>query len=756
MLNRAAIVAILSVLSVAGMVRAATPEEVGEAIRKGREFLLRSQKDGNWETAQSPTNSDAPSVVGGQWGGISSLATYALLASGEPVSNPNLQEAIKFLRDADIKGVYALGLRAQVWQLVPKADWVTQAIAKDTDLLLKGVLQEPDNTGLYDYLTPAVAGNSRVDHSVSQYGVLGAWALEKSGGAVPPKFWEYVEDTWTKHQDISGAWCYGRTPASSEQLSVPMTAAGVATLYITQDYLHASEGIQPRGNISRPEIEAGLKWLADNFEKAGNNWYAWYGIERIGVASGLKYFGPHNWYEIGADLMVKSQNANEGSWRSHDSDVIGTSFCLIFLSRGRAPIMMSKLQYDVVDAKGTVAPGLWNQRPREVANLTQWVGSRIEQDLNWQVVNLSAPAEELVESPLLYMSGSAAVTLSDEHKTKLKAFMENGGVVLGNPDGGRPIFTDSFKKLGESLFPGYKFRDLPEKHPIYNNQQFQRSRWKIKPPVQALSNGARELMIVIPQVDAAKQWQLNDFSKREELFQLPANIYLYAVDKTLQFKGERKVLKVDESTTAERTITVARLEYAGNWDPEPAGWRRMQAYLRNTKQVALDVQPLKLGSGTLGAAHNVAHLTGTAAVKLSEAERAELKAYVEQGGLLVVDAAGGQSEFRTAIENELSTVFGPDAAKPMASALKPDSSLYTSLGAVASEVEYRQFARLELGKLPKDPRFRALEVNGKYRVIYSPQDMSVGLMGQPVDGIYGYSPKSATELMAALLMYAGQ
>ena len=755
MFVKTAIIAVLSVMATAGMAPAATPEQVGAAITKGREFLLRTQKDGNWETAQAPTDTSPPSVVGGQWGGMTALATYALLAAGEPVSNPNLQEAIKFLRDADIKGVYAVGMRAQVWPMLPKADWVTAAIAKDTDLLLKGVLQDADNTGLYDYLTPASPGNSRVDHSVSQYGVLGAWALEKAGGAIPPKYWEYVENTWTKHQDISGAWCYGRSAADREQLSLPMTAAGVATLYITQDYLHANEGIQPRGNISRPEIEAGLKWISDNFAQADNNWYGWYGIERIGVSSGLKYFGPHNWYEVGAEMMVKSQS-DQGSWANSGSETIGTSFCLLFLSRGRAPIMMSKLQYEVVDAKGVRTQGLWNQRPREVANLTRWAGSRIEQDLNWQVVNLEAPADELVESPILYISGSAALNLSDEDKAKLKTFMETGGIILGNPDGGRPIFTESFKKLGESLFPGRKFRDLPEKHPIYNNQQFQRSRWKLKPPVQALSNGARELMIVVPQVDPAKHWQLNDFAKREELFQLPTNIFLYAIDKTLQFKGERKVLKADETITPDKTVTVARLQYDGNWDPEPASWRRMTAYMCNDKRTALKVETVELGTGALKATHNVAHLTGTESIKLTDAQRAELKSYVEQGGLLVVDAAGGQSQFRSGIENELTSVFGPDSAKALTTSLKPDSTLYAALGAVASEVEYRQFARMELGKLPKDPRFRALEVNGKYRVIYSPQDMSVGMMGQPVDGIYGYSPKSATQLMAALLLYAGQ
>lgn len=740
---------------VASSAGAATPEQVAEAIRKGREWMLSKQKpEGNWEQAQRRQKQDGYAVDGGQWGGLTAIATYSLLASGESVQNPKVESAVEFLKKADIIGVYALGMRSQVWQFLPPDRDIAQCAQRDRQLLLDGMLQAPENMGLYDYLTPAKPENKRVDHSVSQYGVLGAWALEQLGANIPPNYWQLVEERWEEHQDPSGGWCYERAPKEGHPINMSMTAAGVATLFITQDYLHSNEGVQPRGNITSDRIEAGLKWMTDNFGSTGENWYAWYGIERIGVASGLKYFGSHNWYEKGADLIVKRQHG-DGHWSgSNGGDIPSTAFCLLFLSRGRAPIMVSKLEYDVIDPKSKKqVKGLWNQRPREIANATRWVGQRVERELNWQIVNLQAPAEELAESPILYLSGSNQLNLSEADRAKLKAFIEDGGMVIANPDGGKAIFTKSFVEMGESMFPGYTFRDLPEKHAIYTGQQFQRSKQRIKLPLQGLSNGARELMIALPAADMARSWQLND-SKREEAFQLMANLYLYATDKTSQYKGERKVLRADASATASRTISLARIQYDGNWDPEPGGWRRMQAVMRNTHSVDLKVAPVKLGEGKLAASYNVAHLTGTEDLKLTPEQRDELKRYVEGGGVLIVDAAGGTSAFRGSAENELSSTFG--SSKGFSESLKPDSALYVAMGPAGKDTEYRNHTRSELGKLPKAPLLRGVEVNGKYRVIYSPQDMTVGLMGQPVDGVFGYSPKSATEIMASLLLYAVQ
>ena len=62
------------------------------------------------------------------------------------------------------------------------------------------------------------------------------------------------------------------------------TAAGVATLFITQDYLSSNKGLNCTGNASDEHLERGLRWLTENFESLDNNYY-WYGIERIGVRS---------------------------------------------------------------------------------------------------------------------------------------------------------------------------------------------------------------------------------------------------------------------------------------------------------------------------------------------------------------------------------------------------------------------------------------------------------------------------------------
>jgi hypothetical protein len=55
---------------------------------------------------------------------------------------------------------------------------------------------------------------------------------------------------------------------------------------------------------------------------------------------------------------------------------------------------------------------------------------------------------------------------------------------------------------------------------------------------------------------------------------------------------------------------------------------------------------------------------------------------------------------------------------------------------------------------PKGLRLRAFDVNGKPRVLFSPEDLSVGLTGQPVDGIHGYSSRTATLVMSGLLRNA--
>ena len=58
-----------------------------------------------------------------------------------------------------------------------------------------------------------------------------------------------------------------------------------------------------------------------------------------------------------------------------------------------------------------------------------------------------------------------------------------------------------------------------------------------------------------------------------------------------------------------------------------------------------------------------------------------------------------------------------------------------------------------LGTL-RGPQLRGIEQGGRLVCIYSREDLSTGLVGEAVDGIIGYSPTTATNLMRKIVLYA--
>ncbi len=755
-----------------GIASAATPEQVEIAIQRAKNYLYAEQnkKGPQWEEAPArKTLASGSAIDGSQWGGRTAAAVYALLASGESPQDPRLAPAIEWLMNADIQGVYALGLRAQIWQYLPPSPKVKQAIKRDAELLIQGVGKTGKNLGFYHY---HIGPTGHFHHSTAQYGVLGMWGCERAGLEVPQGFWKTIDTAWRGTQASDGGWSYNLVSTPERGATTSMTAAGLATLFITQDYLYAMRGVNCRGNIEDEAIEKGMAWISEKLKKDETP-YTWYGIERIGVASGYKYFGTINWYEQGADWFVRRQQVtgDTGRWVDHGVATAGTGFGLIFLSRGRAPVVMNKLDYSYVppDAEEAVpaggdarrrggghnqrAPLNWNQRPRDANNIVNWIGQQIERDLNWQIVNLHAPTEELHDAPILYIAGDQALSFKPEEIDKLRQYVEEGGMIIGNADCGSRNFASSFIELGKQLFPSYEFRDLPDDHSIHTMQQFTQQSKRKMVNVKGLSNGTREMLLLFPQADPSRAWQTKQSGGKEELFQVLANIFLYAVDKqNLRNKGETYLVKDDPKIKADRTIKVARLAYTGNWNPEPAGWRRLTTIMKNDNKVALTVNDVKLGEGKLTDA-KVAHLTGTTKFNLDDKQREELKAFITGGGTLVIDAAGGSSEFIQSVEQQLSILF-PIEFKQLEQALPQDHPIYTIPGNAIQDIGYRAYARQNLIGNARMGRVRGLTIDNRLAVVYSREDLTTGLVGQPVDGILGYDPKTASKLMANILLYS--
>ncbi len=751
---------------------AADPRQVQQAIDHGRDYLFRTEKDGNWEAAQKrdATDIDAPyqaySVTNGQWGGMTAIATLALLSAGVSPDDPHVRSAVAFLRSADLKGNYALGMRAAVWNQLPAEPWLHAAELSDGDRLVRAMhTAAGPSAGFYGYL--AASKPAEFDHSVSQFAVLGVWSLAQAGCEVPVNYWRYVDAAWHHQQAAGGTWAYYAGTNTGDDPTLSMTAAGVATLYLAQEYNRLAP--QCRGNVTDAGIDAGLRYLGDHLTSLGQDrrFYTLFGISRVGLASGYKRLGPTDWFAWGADLAVHDQRP-DGSWHNQRENenvdgVADTAFALLFLSRGRAPLMMDKLQYDVTAVGGTAGPGPWDQRPRDVANLARWVGRQIESPLNWQVVTLRDPSGDLHDAPVLYLAGGEAPRLSPADVAKLRAYCEDGGLILGHADCGSEPFARGFERLGEQMFPGRRFRPLEPTSPVYTDQTFPPDRWPVKPPVRALTNGTRELMVLLPAGDPARQWQSQSFLpvKKDVYGQLLIDLFLYAVDKQgLRRRGETYVVDGRADVAASTPVKVARLQYAGNWDPEPGGWRRLANVLHNDRVAELDVRPVDPAvPGQLAAGgFKLAVLTvADADARLTDAARSAVRDYITGGGTLLVDAAGGRGPYRSAAEAELAKLF-PDDAHALA-VLPPDAPVYAALAgnpdlALGPSVEYRHFGRPS-ATLHR-PQLRGLAVGGRPAVFYSPEDVSVGLVGQPIGGVAGYAPADATKVVAAVVAYAAK
>ena len=86
---------------------------------------------------------------------------------------------------------------------------------------------------------------------------------------MPTDYWRTVSGSWTAHQDASGGWNYQK--GSRDYLvTAGITAAGVATLYLAQEFLLADSAKACDGNPATPAIDRGLKWLAEHFDQVGS------------------------------------------------------------------------------------------------------------------------------------------------------------------------------------------------------------------------------------------------------------------------------------------------------------------------------------------------------------------------------------------------------------------------------------------------------------------------------------------------------
>lgn len=145
----------------------------------------------------------------------------------------------------------------------------------------------------------------------------------------------------------------------------------------------------------------------------------------------------------------------------------------------------------------------------------------------------------------------------------------------------------------------------------------------------------------------------------------------------------------------------------------------------------------------------VAAMTGTASVKFGADELAALRSYLLAGGTLLVDAGGGSKAFAASIEAQLGGLLPGGSFEVIPS----DHALYTKAGPAIEKVRYRKALRTTLAE-PTNPRLRGVTHNGRLVIIFSPDDLTAGLVRYSRWELRGYEPLSSFELARNALLYA--
>lgn len=773
---------------------------VNRAIDQGVGYLRKNwDKDTHWE-------SFVITSLTSMKGGITALSTLALLNCGVKPTDEVVARALEYLRKLEPQKTYVAALANLCFAEVRDPKDLPRVQA-NTDWLLKTAVRRNGKIIGWSYPDPNI---QRVDASNTQYALLGLYAAKQCGVKIPDDEWKQLlslyKDSQISESKDTGSWSYLDIDRSG---SFTMTTAGVCGLLIARMGLEESgQGLDAATGVAAncgvyPENEAirkGMNWIGNKFafdkaEAAKSTFYNVYGIERVGRLSGQRFIGKVDWYREGCDFLVKGQRA-DGSWSANDEDdfkgvnVISTSFALLFLSKGRSPVLISKMAHgpSKMEGKMLIETGSkggvldWNRKHNDARNLTDFAGRELFKNLplGWQTYDprrkeyteaeILTEAGTLVQTPILYITGHNAPSLTGQQKKLLKKYLEEGGFVIAEACCGSKEFAAGFRDLladKEMFGTNVELKPVPPEHAIW------KSHFLVPPTefpkLECLDVGCRTVLVFSPE-PLAGYWEETRFmpkpgqeakTRGERAYQLAANVIAYATGKEppkMRLATRKLADDRDPKNPPGGFVQPAQLKI-GEEPPAKSAMRNLMNYMRENAK--LDVS-LKTRFDLTPNDDEVfkfkfLYMHGKKAFDIDDAGVENLKANLQSGGLLLADACCGSEAFDKSFRAFAAKAF-PDSKLQE---IPLDDPLYSEKlnGKTIDLVEVRTKAGNakegnDAGYERKPPALLGIKIDGRWAVIYSPLDIGCALENHKSTDCLGHTPDSARKLAAAAVLYS--
>ncbi|MCE9533324.1 MAG: DUF4159 domain-containing protein [Planctomycetes bacterium] len=797
-------VVILS-LTAAQPARAAEPlaERVRKSLEKGIQYLTNKQENRggeiNWENAE---------FVGGLWkGGTSCLATLALLSSGVKANDQVIVKVLPYIRGLKPEQTYILALQTMVLAEVGEARDLN-IIQGNVDTLLAGRMYNGKDLTGWSYKK---VGQLSSDNSNTQYALLGLLAGRQAGVKIARKDWQEIQDFYKRTQvktDVkSGGWPYRPDPNTSP--SHTMTVAGLCGLFISglelnvgQQMLDEETGIAKKCGFyeENEAVTMGMNWLAKAFkfhiskEAHPATFYNIYGIERVGRLSGQRFIGKHDWYRAGCERLTglskddrELAQHEDGSWSLSNNGidnmpVISTSFALLFLSKGRTPILLSKLAFDGDDNSKFD----WNRKHNDARHLVEYASLALfkKQPLAWQIFDprlrddlddeakFKEELANLLQSPILYMNGHAAPKLTPRQVELLRQYIDEGGFIFAEACCGSPEFTAGFHKLMAQVFKNEtQLTPVRAEHPVWashmplNPKDFIDGK-KPEQLIQCIERGCKTVVIFTPQ-PLAGYWEESRFLPRNNLppasrgelaFRFAGNVIAYATGLEMPKPRLTKVELTDHTEIKDVTrhaLRLAQVRHTGDWHPAPNAMRTLASYLVDhyKLQIAPSEKEIKPSSSEM-LQYKFMYMHGRRDFTMDPEELDNIRKNLKTGGTLFADACCGAKEFDKAFRELAKKLYPSDKFER----IPPNDFLFSEKlnGKAITTVKCRRekadgSAALEFEDVV--PELEGVKINDRWVIIYSKYDIGCALEKSKSSACKGHDHESAKLLGAAAVLY---
>jgi Domain of unknown function (DUF4159) len=743
-----------------------TDEQVSNAINRGMALLRNEQKsDGRW-TEHSI-----------YLGGVTALSTLALLNSGEDVTSPTIQKSLDYLRSlGDPSTVYGASLQTMAFCAAePEKDALL--IRRNVKWLESVQLRGGKRKGSWGY----GRGKGNGDNSNTQFALLALHEAEQIGVEVKRDTWEFALAYWLRTQREDGSWAY----TESEPSSGSMTCAGIGCVVICTSKIQSGDAqvvgdsVECCGSQSEDAaVERAMQWLGRYFSSTRNPstlnlrrrylFYYLYAVERVGRLTGRRFIGRHDWYREGATSLLDMHDDFRGLWQgvgpAEDVPVVATSLALLFLSKGRRPVVMSKLRYGEKNQ--------WDVHRAAVQHLTHRIEQRWHRDLTWQTIDVRAAAlEDLLQTPILFMSGRESFELTANQKNNLREYINQGGFIFAEACCDGDGFDRSFRALMSELFPDSSLRLLPEDHPVWYAEK--KVNAKYMRPLLGIDACCRTSVVYSPK-DLSCYWELDRGVRNSEYpseiqeeveacLAIGNNIVTYATSRELKNKLERPRVAINRtSETLDRSVLyIPKLRHDGGSDDAPNALPNMLNFVQSHAQLRIDVAN-RLVSATSEDFFDypIVYVHGRRAFRFSSAERKALADFADRGGVIFADAICASPEFTTSFRREMKNIF----PKQPLTRIPPEHPLFT-----------REFRGYDLAKVTlRDPQLRrgddplkanlaeisplleGISMDDRFAVIFSPYDISCAMENSNSLECKGYLKQDAAKIATNVVLFVLQ